>query len=156
MPLMPTDRLAVFAAVFAILYTAHKLGDHWIQTNGQASAKGGEGWPARIACAAHVATYSATCVVGLLALAWCTGLALPPDTVTLALGVNAVTHYVADRREPLRRIARWLGRTGYLQHATVIRRADAGPDTTGPGTALFHLDESWHVVWLAVAALIIA
>lgn len=153
---MATDHLAGFAAVFAMLFAVHKLGDHWVQSQRQAVCKGGNGWLARRACAAHVATYTAVCLAALLILAWRTGLPLNPTTVTAGLGINAVSHYFADRRTPLRRLACRLGRSGYLQHATVVRQPGAHADTTGPGTALFHLDESWHIAWLAVTALIIA
>jgi hypothetical protein len=46
--------------VFAALYAAHLVADHWVQTQRQAVTKGLPGWPGRIGCAAHVATYTAT------------------------------------------------------------------------------------------------
>jgi hypothetical protein len=45
---------------FAALFVAHQVADHWIQTQHQADTKGCPGWPGRIACAAHVASYTAT------------------------------------------------------------------------------------------------
>ena len=147
---------AVFAGVFAILYTAHLIADHWVQTHHQAEAKGTPGWPGRLACAAHVATHTLTSLAGLAALVWRTGLPLPPGPTALGLAVSAISHYAADRRTPLQRLGRLLGRGRYIQYATVLRTPAGTAQATGPGTALFHLDQSWHVCWLAIAALIIA
>jgi hypothetical protein len=136
---MTTNPGAV-AAVFAALYAAHQVADHWIQTQHQADAKGGEGWSGRLACAAHVASYTATAVVALLAVAWRTGLALSPAAVVAGLAVSAVTHYLADRRTPLRWMADRLGKdAGWLER----------------GGGMYALDQSWHIGWLFIAALII-
>jgi hypothetical protein len=43
------------AVVFAALYAAHEVGDHWIQTGTQAAAKGLPGRAGRLACARPVA-----------------------------------------------------------------------------------------------------
>ena len=51
---------AIFAAVSAAYAAGHWAGDYWVQTHRQACAKGAPGWPGRRACAAHVATYTAT------------------------------------------------------------------------------------------------
>lgn len=56
---------AVLTTSSVALFAAHQVGDHWIQTNGQAMAKGGKGWTARTACARHVATLTAAKVVAL-------------------------------------------------------------------------------------------
>jgi hypothetical protein len=129
------------AAVFAALYAAHQVADHWVQTQHQADAKDGAGWPGRLACAAHVATYTATALAALLAVAWRTGLALSPATVAVGLAVSAGTHYLADRRRPLRWMADRLGKdAGWLER----------------GGGMYALDQSWHVGWLFVAALIVA
>ena len=134
---------ATFAAVFAALYAAHMVADHWVQTDSQAKAKGADGWPGRIACAAHVATYTLTAVVFLALLAWRTNLDLNPTLVALGLTVSAISHYIADRRGPLRRLAS-LTKLGFYQ-------------VKGGGiNGAYLLDQSWHVGWLFVAALVMA
>jgi hypothetical protein len=132
--------MGAVAAVFAALYAAHQVADHWVQTQHQANAKGLAGWRGRIACAWHVGTYTVTALVALLALAWRTDLALSPVAVAAGLAVSAGTHYLADRRTPLRWMADRLGKdAGWLER----------------GGGLYALDQSWHVGWLFVAALII-
>jgi len=152
----PTSAAATFAAVFVALYVAHQVADHWIQTQHQAVHKAAPGWLGRRACAGHVAAYTATALVALLALPLCLGLALDPARVVAGLLVSAVTHYAADRRTPLRRLAELLGNGGYLAAATVVRKPHGEAEHTGPGTALFELDQSFHYLFLFAAALIIA
>lgn len=147
--------MSTFAAAFAALYAAHGVGDQWIQTAHQSSDKDQPGWPGRRACAAHVATYTAVGGAALAATAAATGARPRPGRVAAGLAFSAVTHYVLDRREPLRALARRCGKADYLAHATVVRKAGEKEEETGPGTALFHLDQSAHVACLFVAALII-
>ncbi|GAA0379375.1 hypothetical protein GCM10009541_22420 [Micromonospora gifhornensis] len=132
---------AAFAAVFATLYAAHQVADHWIQTQHQADCKGQPGWAGRLACAAHVATYTATAVLALVFLIAGTGLRLDPSGVAVGLGISAVTHYIADRRTPLR----WI--------ADQLRKSPAWLDKAG---GMYALDQSWHVGWLFIAALFCA
>ena len=73
-----TTNIATFAAVFAALFVAHQVADHWIQTQHQADTKGHPGHAGRIACIAHVASYTATAFGFLGALALATGLDLHP------------------------------------------------------------------------------
>jgi hypothetical protein len=131
------------AAVFAALYAAHQFADHWVQTQHQADTKGHAGWRGRIACASHVATYTGTQLLAVLALVWRCGLHLAPAALVAGLAVSAITHYVADRRTPLRAIADTVG-------AGRFYRVNAG----GVNGA-YLLDQSWHIAWLFVAALVI-
>jgi hypothetical protein len=136
--------MSTFAPIFIALYAAHQVADHWVQTQHQADAKGGKGWPGRLACAAHVATYTATGMAFLLAMAAVTGVALHPVAVVGGLAVSAVTHYIADRRSPL---------------AWIAERTGSGPFYRLSGAGMngaYLLDQSWHVGWLFVAALIAA
>jgi len=136
---------AVFAAVSAAYAAGHWIGDYWVQTNGQALSKGAPGWPGRRACAAHVATYTLT-LAACLALAWWR-LALPlsPGPAVAGLAVSATTHYFADRRRPLERLAALIpGKLGFYQ---------AGE---GLASGAAHLDQAWHWWWLFAAALITA
>ncbi|MGH8881955.1 MAG: DUF3307 domain-containing protein [Stackebrandtia sp.] len=135
---------ATFAAVFAALYAAHHVADHWVQTDHQAATKGRPGWSGRFACACHVATYTGAAVVALAGLVLMVGVDLNVGAVGAGLAVSAVTHYLADRRAPLR----WLAdRTGSGRFYRV--------STAGMNGA-YLLDQSWHIGWLYAAALIIA
>jgi hypothetical protein len=136
---------SAFAAVAVTLYAGHQAGDYWAQTSGQAAAKGLPGWEGRRACAAHVATYTLTLTVFLALAAWWLRLPLSLPWVLAGLGLSAVTHYFADRRRPLERLAElWPGKIGFY-------RAGEGLAT---GAAL--LDQAWHWTWLFVSALLIS
>ena len=129
---------STFAALFAGLYVAHHLGDYWVQTNTQATTKTLPGRVGRRACLAHVTTYTITAVLVLTVVAWRLDLVLDPGRAAIGLGVSAVTHYLADRRVLLRRLA-------------VLAHHD-GPWLDTGGLAL--MDQSWHIAWLFAAALI--
>jgi hypothetical protein len=144
---------ATFAAVFAALFVAHQVADHWIQTQHQADCKGRPGWPGRIACAGHVASYTATAFGFLGALALATGLDLDPGRTAAGLAVSAVTHYIADRRTPLRKLAELTGSGRFYALGTPRPGRDDNPSL---GTGSYALDQSFHYLFLFVAALIIA
>jgi hypothetical protein len=144
---------ATFAAVYVALFVAHQVADHWIQTQHQADCKGRPGWPGRIACAAHVASYTATAVVALNALHFGLGLPLNPWQVAAGLAVSAVTHYIADRRTPLRKLAELTGAGRF--YALGIPRTGRD-DNPSLGTGSYALDQSFHYLFLFVAALVIA
>lgn len=148
-----SDPVAVFAAVFATLYAAHPVADHWVQTQHQADTKGAPGWSGRLACAAHVATYTFTAVWALVALRHATGVALDPGHTAAGLAVSAISHYVADRRTPLK----WLAEaTGSRRFYAVGAPRPGRDDNPTIGTGAYALDQSWHVFFLFVAALVIA
>jgi hypothetical protein len=151
--LASSEPVAVFAAVFAALYAGHQVGDHWIQTDHQAGHKGKSGWVRRLACARHVATYGLTQVVALAALIWALGLSVSLTGFTVGMVVNLGSHYVADRRTPLRWIASRFGLTSFLQLGVPRPGRD---DLPSLGTGAYALDQSWHVGFLFVSALLIA
>lgn len=133
-----------FAAVAASFYAAHQVGDYWVQTSGQARAKGMPGWPGRRACAAHVATHTLTLAL-FLGAAWLwLGLPLSVLWVAAGLATEAASHYFADRRGPLARVADATGSGGFW-------RAGEGLAT---GAAL--LDQAWHWGWMFASALIVS
>lgn len=134
----------VFGAVFGAYLAGHKVADYWIQTSAQALGKGGPGWAGRRACAAHVATYTLT-LAGCLALAaWWLALPVRPGWAATGLAVSAVTHYFADRRKPLARLAEATGKGAFWRSGE------------GLASGAAHLDQSWHWWWLFAAALITA
>ena len=148
-----TDTLAATGAVFGALYAAHQIADHWVQTQHQASSKGLPGWHGRIACAAHVASYTLVAALALVALALFAGLQLRPVPVTIGLLVSAITHYLADRRRPLQWLAEKLGSGQFWRLGAPRPGHDDNPSL---GTGAYALDQSGHVAWLFAAALIIA
>lgn len=148
-----TSPAARFAAVFAVLYAAHEVGDQWVQYHEDAAHKQDQTAAGQHACARHVATYTTT-----------TALAVGVANATLRLGltwrglivgqaVSAATHYIVDRGLPLRRIASKIDKGGYIDKITVVRQPGAEMSAVGPGTGAYALDQSWHIGWLAVAAL---
>lgn len=147
----------VFAAVFAALYAAHQVADHWVQTHAQACGKGAPGWTGRWLCARHVATLTLTKAAALALVAVVVTLPLHPWWVAAGLAVDAVSHYWADRRTPLVALADLLGRTVLPGKGEFVRLGQPRPghdDNPTLGTGAYALDQSWHVGWLLVAALI--
>lgn len=141
--MMQLGTAVTFAAVLPGLLVAHAVGDRWMQTNHQAITKGHTGHAGRIACAAHVVTYTA--VTALVTATLWIALSLPVSLTGFVAGqvVSAVTHYWIDRRTTLAafvaRFAPW--KRNYYDNV--------------PGGAE-HLDQSAHLLWLFVAALITA
>lgn len=173
------DAALIFAVVLPGLLVAHNVADHWVQTEAQAQRKGVPGRDGRIACAAHVATYTATtaATVGLL---WAV-LGLPISPVGFLAGqiVSAGTHYWADRSDrrgtTLAALAERIGKGGFYrlgqqrclvaftQRAEQVQLYTAGRpgdpvqwDAPTLGTGAYALDQSFHWAWLLVAALLTA
>lgn len=160
----------VFSAVFAALYAAHQVGDHWPSTHrgaqlkgltkDQAVAAGLDRHAGPRACAVHVATYTATAVLFLAVLAWRTGLDLDPARTVLGLALSAASHYWADRRRTLRGLCRLLNRAfpGLGKEAFYDLGAPrpGHDDNLSIGTGAYALDQSFHVLSLFLAALVIA
>ncbi|MGX8907356.1 transcriptional regulator [Streptomyces netropsis] len=148
-----------FAPVFIALYVAHSVGDHWVQTSHQAATKGRPGWPGRLADARHVATLTATKVVLLLPVVALLGLHVSALGLVAGLGVDAVSHWWADRRSTLAWLAKVTRQSEFYALGTPAH--PAGPVTAEGkpaahlGTGAYALDQSWHHAWLLVAALII-
>lgn len=148
-----------FAAVFAALYVAHSVGDHWVQTSAQSAAKGRPGWVGRLAGARHVATLTATKLVILLPAAVLLGLHLSVWGLLAGFGVDAVTHWWADRRTTLAWLAKVTGKGEFYSLGTGTHPAhpvtSGGKPAAHLGTGAYALDQSFHHLWLLVAALLI-
>lgn len=143
---------ATFAAVFIALYVAHQVGDHWVQTHHQALTKGQPGWAGRRACAAHVATLTLTKAAAVTLAAAVLGLHLAVAAVAAGLALDAATHYWADRRTTLAGLAGLLGKGEFYRLGAPRPGHDDGPHL---GTGAYALDQSWHIGWLFIAALVI-
>lgn len=137
-------RLARFIVAAAALTAAHQVADHWIQTDHQARTKGGRGRRAQMACARHVATYATTQALAMVGAARWLSVPLTGRWTGAALVLSAVTHYVADRREPLRKMAKATGRGPFYGLAS------------GGLNGAYLLDQSWHYGWIFAAALLAA
>jgi hypothetical protein len=77
-------------------------------------------------------------------VAWWLRLPVSPAWAAAGLTVSAVSHYWADRRTTLEQLAGRLGLRGFYR---------AG---TGLGSGAAHLDQSFHWLWLGIAALVTA
>lgn len=148
--------LAVFAAAYIALYVGHQVGDHVVQTSQQCEDKGkhgGERWTGRAACFMHCATYVMTQAVLLAVVLVAFQLTPRYGALFIGLGVSGITHYIADRREPLKRMAYAIGKADFYE----MGRPRAGrDDNLVLGTGAYALDQTWHKFWIFVAAVIIA
>jgi hypothetical protein len=146
----PTSAV-VFAVVLPGLLVAHSVADHWVQSSPQAAMKGTPGWPGRLACARHVASYTAVTAGVVLALVVVLDLGVNPWWVAAGQLVSAASHYWADRRTTLRRLAGRAGKAGFYTLGAPRPDRDDNPCL---GTGAYALDLSWHHGWLLVAALL--
>ncbi|GFE20046.1 DUF3307 domain-containing protein [Streptomyces nigrescens] len=151
---------ATFAAVFIALYVAHSVGDHWVQSSCQAAHKGGAGWTGRWACTKHVLGLTLTKGVVLVPVVLLLDVPVTAAGLTIGLAVDAITHWWADRRSTLAWLARITGKaefynlgTGAHPHHPVTAK---GKPAATLGTGAYALDQSFHHLWLLIAALIIA
>lgn len=147
---------AVFAAVFAALYAAHMVGDHWVQTGGQAAGKGARTAAGRRACTAHVLTLVFTKYVFLAVTAVVLNLHLSGLAVLAGLTVDAVSHWWADRRYTFAALAALAARLGKAGFYALGQPRAGRDDNPSLGTGAYALDQSWHICWLFVAALLVA
>ncbi|MFG2954319.1 transcriptional regulator [Streptomyces sp. NPDC048291] len=144
---------ATFAAVFVALYVAHSVGDQWVQTHRQSALKALPGWVGRLADTRHVATLTLTKLAVLIPATALLGLHLSVPGTVAGLAVDAVSHWWADRRTTLARLASLIGKGEYYRLGAPRPGRDDNPHI---GTGAYALDQSFHHLWLLVAALIIA
>lgn len=140
-------------SAFAALYAAHQVGDHHVQRDNDAQTKGLPGRKGQAACLRHCASYTATAAVALAAVAVATGDRPRLGRAAAGLALSAVSHYVIDRRTPLERFAKATGHAEFYQLGMPRPGRDDNPSL---GTGAYALDQSAHVGFLFVAALIIA
>jgi hypothetical protein len=158
---------AVFAAVFIALYIAHSVGDHWVQTSHQAAHKGendrtpGQSSRAgRIACTLHVLGLTITKGIALTAVVLVLNLPVTAAGVAAGLSIDAATHWWADRRSTLAWLAKVTGKTEFYNLGTpahpVAPATAKGTPAAHLGTGAYALDQSFHHLFLGIAALLIA
>ncbi|MFF3127789.1 hypothetical protein ACFVRD_37095 [Streptomyces sp. NPDC057908] len=163
---MNRNRAAHFAAAYALLRAAADYADHWGQSDFDAQCKGATDEApvtykhedadqettvgtrgGRIACARHVANYTATQGLVLVAGTRLLGIRLSPTAVAGALALSGLTHFAADRRVPnglLHRLAKASGKERFY------KLADHGMN------GAYCLDQSWHHSFETLAAVIAA
>jgi hypothetical protein len=139
-------RAVRFCAVYAAGRTAHAVGDYYVQTSHQATRKGQRTREGQLACAGHVASYTVTQVVVLLAVNRLLGLGLSARAVAAGQLVSAITHYFMDREYTAEAMHKAMGRSEFHQLGM--------PGTPFTGGKM--LDQCWHEFWLFVAALVTA
>lgn len=146
-----------FAVLAPTLYAAHHVGDYWVQTHHQALTKGKPRREGQLACLRHVATYTATTALFTVLVWTLFGLDVTWYGFVAGQLVSAVTHYFADRRTPLLKLAALLDRaTGKLTFAALGTPRAGRDDNPTLGTGAAALDQSWHWLWLFAAAVITA
>lgn len=137
------SRAANAAAAYAALRTAAAVADHWVQTGHQAVHKADAGLSGHRAMAGHVGSYAATQAVALIAADRLLGMGLKPSRIASAVAFSAATHWVIDRRWPVRRAAEALGKQDF--HGL-----------GGPLGGAYILDQAAHHLFEGVAAVIAA
>lgn len=140
--------LGRMGGVYAALHAGHTMADYWVQTDTQAQVKGKPGADGDRACAVHVAGLTAAQAAFLGLACFATGERLNARRVALGLAVNAVSHYVIDRRDHgvMPHLCRALRRYG---------KEDFARTGEGLATGAALLDQAWHIGWCAITAAII-
>ncbi|MBB6001355.1 hypothetical protein HNR25_005186 [Streptomonospora salina] len=132
---------AVLAAV--ALVAGHHAGDRWLQTDHQAVTKGACTHAGRAACTGHVATLTLAQLAMLALVLAATGTGVSPLALLLGLGLNAASHWWADRRFTLRGLV--LATDPIAHKSGYYGNGGAEP-----------LDQAFHFVWIVPCALVIA
>ncbi|MGY1548339.1 hypothetical protein [Streptomyces sp. MN6] len=170
-----TARLALLGTLLAVFGEIHPAMDQWAQSSRDARCKGlygdrlvhTDGKPVtadtardrageptltasqlgRRCAARHVAAYSAGQLTAAVAVTRALGYRVPARALLAGAAINAITHAVIDRREPLLRLAKMARKDGYANHCQAVRMDDDGNLTrelSGPGTGLLELDQAAH------------
>jgi Protein of unknown function (DUF3307) len=152
---IPESRIASFAAVSAALSAAHEAGDLWLQRDTDAQRKGNDSPEGQRACAIHVGTYVAAQAAALAATAAVTGLRIRPRRLTAGLLLSTVSHYIIDRRAPLKRLADAMQpRFGKGDFYRLGAPREGRDDNPGLGTGAYVLDQAAHAICNWGAALV--
>lgn len=149
---MSTSTAAAYAAAYAALTAAHEAGDYMVQRDTDARDKGKHGHEGRAACLRHVASYTATQALALLAADRGLRLRLNWKRATAGLALSAATHYLADRCN-----GQWA--TAGPGAPLLVRAAHAAGKETwlqrDPGAGAL-LDQAWHKTCIGLAAAVAA
>ncbi|MEV7218180.1 hypothetical protein AB0O31_34425 [Kitasatospora cineracea] len=168
------ERLALLGTLIGLFGELHPALDQWAQNSKDAQCKGlygrhrvyRDGTPVgretedrtghptmtatelgRLSVARHVASYTVGQLAGTIVATRTLGYRVPAGALLVGAAINAATHAVIDRREPLLWLAKKAGKKGYVDHCTAARFAADGTvsaELSGPGSALMELDQSLH------------
>lgn len=108
-------RPSAYAAVYALFRVAADVADHWVQSDHQAQHKAKPGAEGHKALGGHVASYTVTQAAALLIGNRALGLGLRPRSMAAALALSGATHYLIDRRWPVRKAAEATGKGGFYE-----------------------------------------
>ncbi|MCO6010261.1 hypothetical protein NE236_35385 [Actinoallomurus purpureus] len=115
-------------------------------------------WVGRLACAAHVVSYTFCTALAVGAVWYKYGLHITWTGFILGQVISAVTHYWADRRFTLKGLAKKLGKEGFyaLGAPRTGEDKDGRPYDDNPslGTGSYSLDQSYHMFWIMIAAIV--
>ncbi|WP_435596541.1 transcriptional regulator [Streptomyces albogriseolus] len=136
---MTANRAAAYPAVYALLRVAADVADHWVQSDHQAQHKAKPGAEGHKALAGHVASYTATQAAALLIGNRVLGLGLRPRSMAAALALSGATHYLIDRRWPVRKTAKATGKGSFYELG-------------GPLGGAYLLDQATHHLFEGLAA----
>ncbi|MGW2416027.1 hypothetical protein ACWCV5_28205 [Streptomyces tubercidicus] len=187
------EGLALVATLTAIFEGVHPFGDQIVQNPHDAKTKGmhgshlvyvNDGTPVeedpwrhgkegrtctasaygRRSAARHVASYTAVQLAATVAVTRTLGYRVPASALLTGAAINAITHGIIDRRDPLLWLADKAGKGGYIKYATIVRKVggedpeypETVQDDTGPGTAHMEVDQAAHRAIGVVAALVTA
>lgn len=131
--------LARYGAMIGVLWAAHDLADHVVQTDHQAANKA-TSWPAM---AGHVGSYTAVQIGAVVALSAVSRTRLHWPCTAAAVALSAVTHAFLDRRWPVRR-------------ALELTRSPGFAGMTAPLHGPYLADQSLHHAVLAFCAALLA
>lgn len=143
----------VLASIASTVLAAHEVADHIVQRHTDAKHKGDPGPAGRRACTSHVVSYTALQLAAVCGVAWATGVKLRAASVLAGAAVSAGTHWIVDRREPLRRAAYAVGKGEFHD---LGRPRDGHDDNPCLGTGALAMDQAWHKGWLLVTSLLMA
>lgn len=132
-------RAHAYPAVYALLRSAADVADHFVQTDYQATHKANPGVEGHRALAGHVASYAATQALFLAAGNRLLGLGLRPRHMAAGIAFSGITHYVLDRRWPVRRLAELTGKSNFY-------------NLGGPLGGAYILDQASHHLAEVIAA----
>jgi hypothetical protein len=146
---------ARFATAYAALMGGHEVGDYLVQTDAQARGKGAHTHEGRVACASHVASYTATQGAALAVLNRRLGLGMTAGRMALGLAVSGLTHYAVDRCAGQWADPKAENVPALVRAAHHKRIGKAGWLTRDPGAGAL-IDQAIHKGCILVAAAVIA
>lgn len=146
-----TTQIATAGLLGFTLLVAHNVADHWTQTKAEAQNKGLPGWQGRQACLAHVLSYTATAVAFTAAIWFIFDLQISILGFYIGQAISSVSHYWADRRFTLEKLAGWVGHRDFYRLGQPRASRDDNPSL---GTGAYVLDQSWHWFWIFISTIV--